>query len=115
MERVLESHGQCESFELSIIRIGLETKKVTSRERNANLIPCVETAGLGVEAAGEGKRYKLSYDQPADEVDEVEEEEAVVLEFPDPGPFDRAIVRCAQATFARAPRPLIIPLGFENG
>jgi ATPase subunit of ABC transporter with duplicated ATPase domains len=55
---------------------------------------------LGVEAAGEGKKYKLSYDAPAEEVDDVDEEEAVVLEFPDPGPFDRAIVRCQRASFS---------------
>ena len=37
IESVLESHGPCESFELSIVQIGdWKQNRVTNRERNAN-------------------------------------------------------------------------------
>jgi len=56
-------------------------------------------ARLGVGSV-EGRRYKASYDAPPDEVEEVAEAEKVVLDFPDPGPFDRAIVVASRASFS---------------
>ena len=43
---------------------------------------------LGMMAAGEGKKFKASYDGEAKEIEEYEEDEEVVLNFPDPGGFD---------------------------
>lgn len=37
-----------------------------------------------------------------DQVAEVKEEPPVVLDFPDPGPFDKPIVRCTNVSFAYA-------------
>mmetsp|Transcript_70098 Transcript_70098/g.158506 ORF Transcript_70098/g.158506 Transcript_70098/m.158506 type:complete len:442 (-) Transcript_70098:23-1348(-) len=57
---------------------------------------------VGVEEAGDGKKWKLSQDRPAEEM-EVEllpEEAPVELAFPDPGPFDKPIVRLSDASFA---------------
>lgn len=53
---------------------------------------------LGV-MSQDGKRYKASYDGDADEVDEVEEDESVTLNFPDPGPFDGNMVQLEQVSF----------------
>uniref|UniRef100_A0A7S1C7Q0 ABC transporter domain-containing protein n=1 Tax=Bicosoecida sp. CB-2014 TaxID=1486930 RepID=A0A7S1C7Q0_9STRA len=58
---------------------------------------------LGVEAAGAGKRYKLSYDAPAEEVAEVEEDEEVTLTFPHPGaefPRDLPLVSLDDVSFS---------------
>ena len=40
---------------------------------------------LGVEAAGSGRRYKASYDDPAAETEEFIDDPEVKLVFPDPG------------------------------
>ena len=53
---------------------------------------------LGV-MAQDGKRWKASYDGDAEEVDEVEEDEEVVLKFPDPGSFDKDMIRLEQVKF----------------
>ena len=55
---------------------------------------------LGVMAAGEGKKFKASYDGEAKEIEEYEEDEEVVLSFPDPGGFDSAIVVLDQVSFS---------------
>jgi ATPase subunit of ABC transporter with duplicated ATPase domains len=55
---------------------------------------------LGVMAASEGRRYKASVDGDAEEVEEYQEDETVVLTFPNPGGFDGAIAQLEQATFA---------------
>ena len=52
---------------------------------------------LGVMAAGEGKKFKASYDGEAKEIEEYEEDEEVVLSFP--GGFDSAIVVLEQVSF----------------
>jgi ATP-binding cassette subfamily F protein 3 len=54
---------------------------------------------LGVMAAGEGKKFKASYDGEAKEIEEYEEDEEVVLNFPDPGGFDSNIVVLDQVSF----------------
>ena len=62
---------------------------------------------LGVEAAGgDGRRYKASYDTPAEEVEKVAEEAEVVLDFPDPGVFDKPIVTLEDVSFADEAQPL---------
>ena len=53
---------------------------------------------LGV-MAQDGKRWRASYDGDAEEVDEVEEDEEVVLKFPDPGSFDKDMIRLEQVKF----------------
>ena len=53
---------------------------------------------LGV-MAQDGKRWKASYDGDAEEVEEVEDDEEVVLKFPDPGSFDKDIIRLEQVKF----------------
>mmetsp|Transcript_26430 Transcript_26430/g.62074 ORF Transcript_26430/g.62074 Transcript_26430/m.62074 type:complete len:890 (-) Transcript_26430:2931-5600(-) len=53
---------------------------------------------LGV-MAQDGKRWKASYDGDAEEVDDVEEEEEVVLRFPDPGSFDNEMIVLEQVKF----------------
>jgi ATPase subunit of ABC transporter with duplicated ATPase domains len=53
---------------------------------------------LGV-MAQDGKRYKASYDGVAEEVEEVDEEEEVVLNFPDPGSFDKDMIKLEQVKF----------------
>ncbi|KAL9185239.1 hypothetical protein ACHAXT_003016 [Thalassiosira profunda] len=54
---------------------------------------------LGVMAAGEGRKFKASYDGDAEEIEEFEEDEEVVLQFPDPGDFDGNMVTLDQVTF----------------
>uniref|UniRef100_A0A7S4ABI0 ABC transporter domain-containing protein n=2 Tax=Pseudo-nitzschia australis TaxID=44445 RepID=A0A7S4ABI0_9STRA len=49
--------------------------------------------------AQDGKRWKASYDGDAQEVEEVEEEEEVVLNFPDPGSFDKDMIKLEQVKF----------------
>jgi ATPase subunit of ABC transporter with duplicated ATPase domains len=53
---------------------------------------------LGV-MAQDGKKWKASYDGDAVEVEEVEEEDEVVLNFPDPGSFDKDIIVLEQVKF----------------
>lgn len=53
---------------------------------------------LGV-MAQDGKRWKASYDGDAEEIEEVEDDEEVVLKFPDPGSFDKDIIRLEQVKF----------------
>jgi ATPase subunit of ABC transporter with duplicated ATPase domains len=53
---------------------------------------------LGV-MAQDGKRWKASYDGDADEVEDVEAEEEVVLKFPDPGSFDKDMIVLEQVKF----------------
>lgn len=59
---------------------------------------------LGVEAATDGRRYKASYDAPATDVEEVQEDEVVSLSFPDPGDVaitgDRPLLRLVDVDFA---------------
>jgi len=60
---------------------------------------------VGVGAAQDGKKWKMSDQAEAAEVVEAYVEEApVVLDFPDPGPFDHAIVRITNASFAYEPK-----------
>ena len=54
---------------------------------------------LGVMAASEGKKFKASYDGEAAEIEEYEEDEEVVLNFPDPGAFNGNIVSLDQVSF----------------
>ncbi len=54
---------------------------------------------LGVMAAGEGKKFKASYDGEAKEIEEYKDDEEVVLNFPDPGGFDSNIVVLDQISF----------------
>eukprot|EP00537_Pseudo-nitzschia_pungens_P019192 CAMPEP_0172411862 /NCGR_PEP_ID=MMETSP1061-20121228/77609_1 /TAXON_ID=37318 /ORGANISM="Pseudo-nitzschia pungens, Strain cf. pungens" /LENGTH=908 /DNA_ID=CAMNT_0013148077 /DNA_START=193 /DNA_END=2919 /DNA_ORIENTATION=- len=49
--------------------------------------------------AQDGKRWKASYDGDAQEVEEVEEDEEVVLNFPDPGSFDKDMIKLEQVKF----------------
>ncbi len=49
--------------------------------------------------AQDGKRWKASYDGDAEEVEEVEEDEEVVLKFPDPGSFDKDMIKLEQVKF----------------
>jgi len=49
--------------------------------------------------AQDGKRWKASYDNDAQEVEEFVEDEKVELQFPDPGSFDGDIAVLDQATF----------------
>jgi ATPase subunit of ABC transporter with duplicated ATPase domains len=53
---------------------------------------------LGV-MAQDGKRWKASYDGDAEEVEDVDEEEEVVLKFPDPGSFDKEMIKLEQVKF----------------
>jgi ATPase subunit of ABC transporter with duplicated ATPase domains len=63
---------------------------------------------LGVMAAGEGRRFKASYDGEAKEIEAYEEEEEVMLTFPDPGGFDGNIVTLEQVTFGYSPEKLLL-------
>ena len=54
---------------------------------------------LGTMAQSEGKKYKSSYDGPAEEVEEYKEDEKVILNFPDPGGIDGNIVTVDQMSF----------------
>ena len=54
---------------------------------------------LGVMAASEGKKFKASYDGEAEEIEAYEEDEEVVLNFPDPGGFDGNMVSLEQVSF----------------
>eukprot|EP00536_Pseudo-nitzschia_multiseries_P009250 jgi/Psemu1/200235/e_gw1.253.52.1 len=49
--------------------------------------------------AQDGKRWKASYDGDAQEVEEVEEDEEVVLTFPDPGSFDKDMIKLERVKF----------------
>jgi len=49
--------------------------------------------------AQDGKRWKASYDGDAEEVEEYEEDEDVVLNFPDPGSFDGNIIQLELVKF----------------
>lgn len=63
---------------------------------------------LGV-MAQEGKKFKASYDGEAEEIEEYQEDEDVVLTFPEPGGFDGDIVRLELMTFGYSPEftPLV--------
>jgi ATPase subunit of ABC transporter with duplicated ATPase domains len=63
---------------------------------------------LGVMAAGEGKKWKASYDGDADEVEEYEEDEKVELLFPDPGGFDGDIVKVQRAKFGYTQEKILL-------
>jgi len=54
---------------------------------------------LGVMSAGEGKKFKASDGEIAEEIEEYEEDDEVVLHFPDPGGFDGNIVSLDQVNF----------------
>ena len=58
---------------------------------------------LGVMAAGEGRKFKASYDGEAEEIEEYEEDEEVVLNFPDPGGFDGNMVTLDRVSFGYDP------------
>ena len=59
---------------------------------------------LGVMAAGEGRKFKASYDGQAEEIEAYEEDEEVVLNFPDPGGFDNVpIVTLERVSFGYTP------------
>lgn len=62
---------------------------------------------LGI-MAQDGKKWKASYDGDAQEVEEVEEEEEVVLNFPDPGSFDKDIITLEQVTFGYSSDKLLL-------
>jgi ATP-binding cassette, subfamily F, member 3 len=47
----------------------------------------------------EGKRWKASYDGDAEEVEEYQEDEVVVLNFPDPGSFQGNIIQLERVKF----------------
>lgn len=53
---------------------------------------------LGV-MSQDGKKWKASYDGDAEEVEEVEEDDKVTLKFPDPGSFDKDIIRLEEVKF----------------
>eukprot|EP00956_Cyclotella_meneghiniana_P041113 scaffold215099_cov69-Cyclotella_meneghiniana.AAC.4 len=57
---------------------------------------------LGV-MAQEGKKFKASYDGDAEEIEEYQEDEEVVLTFPEPGGFDGDIVRLELMSFGYSP------------
>ena len=63
---------------------------------------------LGVMAAGEGKKWKASYDGDAAEVEEYEEDEKVELIFPDPGGFDGNIVKVERAEFGYTKEKILL-------
>uniref|UniRef100_A0A7S4QCT5 ABC transporter domain-containing protein n=2 Tax=Ditylum brightwellii TaxID=49249 RepID=A0A7S4QCT5_9STRA len=63
---------------------------------------------LGVMAAGEGKKYKASYDGDAEEIQEYEEDEEVTLTFPDPGAYDGDIVCLDRLSFGYDPNKLLL-------
>ena len=56
----------------------------------------------------EGKRWKASYDGDAEEVEEVEEDETVTLNFPDCGKFDADIVQLDRAVFGYSEDKLLL-------
>jgi ATP-binding cassette subfamily F protein 3 len=62
---------------------------------------------LGV-MAQDGKKWKASYDGDAEEVEEVQEEEKVVLNFPDPGSFEGDIIRLERAKFGYSPDKILL-------
>ena len=74
---------------------------------------------IGVMAT-DGKRYKSSYDGVAEEVEEVQEDEEVVLNFPDPGGFDGDIIKLELVKFGYddSERPLLndvdLTIGFQS-
>eukprot|EP00986_Skeletonema_menzelii_P021516 scaffold34803_cov166-Skeletonema_menzelii.AAC.2 len=64
---------------------------------------------LGVMAAGEGRKFKASYDGQAEEIEAYEEDEEVVLNFPDPGGFDNAsIVTLERVSFGYTPEKMLL-------
>lgn len=56
----------------------------------------------------EGKKYKASYDGPAQEVEEFKEDDTVELLFPDPGSFNGNIVSLDRATFGYTPDKILL-------
>jgi ATPase subunit of ABC transporter with duplicated ATPase domains len=62
---------------------------------------------LGV-MAQDGKKWKASDGVEAEEVEEVQEEEKVILNFPDPGSFDGDIIRLEQAKFGYSPDKILL-------
>mmetsp|Transcript_33748 Transcript_33748/g.100679 ORF Transcript_33748/g.100679 Transcript_33748/m.100679 type:complete len:851 (-) Transcript_33748:45-2597(-) len=58
--------------------------------------------------AQEGRRFKASYDGDAEEVEEYQEDEEVVLNFPDPGPYDGDIVKLERVTFGYDPAQILL-------
>mmetsp|Transcript_28513 Transcript_28513/g.44907 ORF Transcript_28513/g.44907 Transcript_28513/m.44907 type:complete len:860 (-) Transcript_28513:3313-5892(-) len=64
---------------------------------------------LGVMSAGEGRKFKASYDGQAEEIEAYEEDEEVVLNFPDPGSFDKAsIVTLERVSFGYTPEKRLL-------
>jgi len=64
---------------------------------------------LGVMAAGEGRKFKASYDGEAQEIEAYEEDEEVVLNFPDPGGFDNtSIVTLDRVAFGYTPEKTLL-------
>jgi len=64
---------------------------------------------LGVMAAGEGRKFKASYDGEAQEIEAYEEDEEVVLNFPDPGGFDNtSIVTLDRVAFGYTPEKILL-------
>ena len=64
---------------------------------------------LGVMSAGEGRKFKASYDGQAEEIEAYEEDEEVVLNFPDPGGFDNAsIVTLERVSFGYTPEKRLL-------
>ena len=58
--------------------------------------------------AQDGKKWKASDGVVAEEMEEVEEEEKVVLNFPDPGSFDGDIIRLERAKFGYSPDKILL-------
>ena len=62
---------------------------------------------IGLESVS-GRKYKQSYEGTVEEVDEVEEDEVVTLDFPDPGDFDGNILMLEQARFGYSPDKILL-------
>ncbi|CAJ1964333.1 unnamed protein product [Cylindrotheca closterium] len=62
---------------------------------------------LGV-MSQDGKKWKASDGVDAEEVEEVEEEEDVTLIFPDPGSFDKDIIRLDQVNFGYSAEDVLL-------
>ena len=58
--------------------------------------------------SSEGKKFKASYDGDAEEIEEYQEDDKVVLSFPDPGGFDSNIVTLDRASFGYSPDRMLL-------
>jgi len=70
----------------------------------------LERLGMEAQASIEGRKMKVSYDGPVEDVKEIQEQQAMTLHFPDPGVCDslgNALLRFDDASFGYGDAPAL--------